>query len=144
MDIALLDENKQIALVVVFADAWVGSKKSYFKVYFFPQNGGSHYQSSGYIYNSGFTKTGKLWWDDGFGGDGAIYSTIDGSGDAYPIGECDNASRVNKYAVLLGYRYSHHNLVDMRIHDINVIISFTIASLSDSIYWNEVLQFVEP
>jgi hypothetical protein len=61
-----------------------------------------------------------LWWGEGFGGDGAIYSSIDGSGDAYPIGECDNASRVIKYVMLLGYRYSHYNLVDMRIHDINV------------------------
>ena len=99
----------------------MGSKKSWFNVYFYPQNGGSYAQSSGYIYNSGFTKTGKLWWDEGFGGDGAIYSSIDGSGDAYPIGECDNASRVIKYVVLLEYRHSHYNLVDMRIHDINVV-----------------------
>jgi hypothetical protein len=63
----------------------------------------------------------KLWWGGGFGGDGAIYSSIDGSGDAYPIGECDNASRVIKYVVLLGYRHSHYNLVDMRIHDINSV-----------------------
>ncbi len=56
----------------------------------------------------------------GSGGDGAIYSSIDGSGDAYPIGDCDTASRVIKYVVVLGYRHSHYNLVDMRIHDINV------------------------
>ena len=48
-------------------------------------------------------------------------SSIDGSGDAYPIGECDNASRVIKYVGILDYRYSSYNLVDMRIHDINVV-----------------------
>jgi hypothetical protein len=56
----------------------------------------------------------------GFGCDSIVYSSIDGSGNAYPIGECDNASRVIKYVMLLGYRHSHYNLVDMRIHDINV------------------------
>ena len=38
---------------------------------------------------------------------------------------CDNASRVIKYVMLLGYRYSHYNLVDMRIHDINVEADLT-------------------
>ena len=52
-------------------------------------------------------------------------SSIDGSGDAYPIGECDNASRVIKYVGILGYRYSSYNLVDMRIHDINVVADLT-------------------
>ena len=79
-----------------------GNKKSYFNVYFYPQNGRSHCQASGYIYNSGFTKIGKLWWGEGIGGDDAIYSNIDGSGDAHPIGECDNASRVIKYVVPSG------------------------------------------
>jgi hypothetical protein len=37
------------------------------------------------------------------------------------IGECDNASRVIKYVGILGYRYNSYNLVDMRIHDINVV-----------------------
>jgi hypothetical protein len=118
--VALFDENKQIVMLIHWGDSWAFSKKAYFNVYFYPQNGGSYYQASGYIYNSGFTKTGKLWWGEGVGGDGAIYSSIDGSGDADPIGECDNASRVIKYVVLLGYKYSHYNLVDMRIHDINV------------------------
>ena len=89
-------------------------------VHFYPQFGGSPSQSLGHIY-SPFEKTGKFWWDEWQGGDGAIYSSIDGSGDVYPIGECDNASRVIKYVVLLGYRHSHYNLVNMRIHDINVV-----------------------
>ena len=38
-----------------------------------------------------------------------------------PFGECDNASQVIKYVGILGYRYSSYNLVDMRIHDINVV-----------------------
>ena len=62
--VALFDENKRIAMLIHWGDAWVGSKKGYFNVYFYPQNGGSHNQSSGYIYDSVFTKTGKLWRDD--------------------------------------------------------------------------------
>ena len=38
-----------------------------------------------------------------------------------PLSIRDNASRVIKYVVLLGYRHSYYNLVDMRIHDINVL-----------------------
>jgi hypothetical protein len=117
--VALFDENKQITLLIMWGDSWLNSKKGYFNVYFYPQNGGSHSQSSGYIYNSGFTKTGKLRWGEGMLSDGAIYSSIDGSNSV--IGSCDNASRVIKYVVLLGYRYSHYNLVNMRIHDINVV-----------------------
>jgi hypothetical protein len=120
--VALFDENKQIVLLIHWGDSWADSKKSYFNVYFYPQNGGSHSQSSGYIDNSGFTKTGKLYWVEDFGSDGAICSSIDGSGSSYPIGNCDNAFRVIKYAVLLGYRYSNYNLVDMRIHDINLVV----------------------
>jgi hypothetical protein len=33
----------------------------------------------------------------------------------------DNASRVIKYVVALGYRADSYNLVDLRIHDINVV-----------------------
>ena len=119
--VALFDENKQIVMLIHWGDSLAYSKKGYFNVYFYPQNGGSYYQSSGDIDNSDFTKTGKLWWENAIGNQGAIYSSIDGSGDAYPIGECDNASRVIKYVVLLGYKYSDYNLVDMRIHDINVV-----------------------
>ncbi len=118
--VALFDETMKCALLIHWGDAWVGSKKAWFNVYFYPQNGGTYYQESGYIYTS-FTKTGKLWWDPFQGGDGAIMASIDGSGSSYPIGEVDNASRVIKYIGILGYRYSSYNLVDMRIHDINVI-----------------------
>jgi hypothetical protein len=118
--VALFDENKQCVLLVHWGDSWVGSTQGYFNVYFYPQNGGSYLQGSGYIYSS-FTKTGKLWWTSYPGGQGGIMASIDGSGDAYSIGECDNASRVIKYVGILGYRYSSYNLVDMRIHDINVV-----------------------
>jgi hypothetical protein len=46
--------------------------------------------------------------------------------------------------VLRGIKYSGDFLVDMRIHDINVIISLTMASLSALIYWNAAAQFVGP
>ena len=57
----------------------------------------------------------------GFGGDGAIYLSIDRSGDGRPIGECDNASKVIEYVVLYGTKYYSTPLVDMRIHDINIV-----------------------
>ncbi len=123
--VALFDENMQCVLLVHWGDSWVGSTKGYFNVYFYPQNGGSYYQQSGYIYSS-FTKTGKLWWTSYPGGQGGIMASIDGSGDAYPIGECDNASRVIKYVGILGYRYSSYNLVDLRIHDINVVCDLNV------------------
>jgi hypothetical protein len=48
-------------------------------------------------------------------------SSVDRQDEPYPIRKYDNASQVIKYAVLLGYKYSHYNLVDMRIHDINIV-----------------------
>jgi hypothetical protein len=47
-------------------------------------------------------------------------TSIDGSGEGYPIGECDSASRVIKYVVTLCYRTGSYNPVDLRIHDVNV------------------------
>jgi len=119
MYVVLFDENKRCVLLTWWYDM-SSSKSGYFKTIFYPQYGGSRYQSVS-CGASSFTKTSKLWWGEYQGGHGAIYSSIDGSGDAYLIGECDNASRVIKYVVLLGYKYSHYNLVDMRIHDINVV-----------------------
>ncbi|MBN2228201.1 MAG: hypothetical protein JW779_01335 [Candidatus Thorarchaeota archaeon] len=116
--VALFDENEQIAMLVYWGDAWAGSKKGWFNVYFYPQNGGSYSQESGYIYTS-FLKTATLWWGSYPGIEGSIYSKIDGT--SKQLGQCYNASRVIKYVVLLGYRYSHYGLVDMRIHDINVV-----------------------
>ncbi|NWF96181.1 MAG: hypothetical protein HXY34_08560 [Candidatus Thorarchaeota archaeon] len=70
-----------------------------------------------------FLKTGKLWWADGgsLSPQGVIYSTIDGQGGGMPIAVVDNASRVIKYVVILGYRYQSYSLVDMRVHDVNVV-----------------------
>ncbi len=118
--VGLFDENKQIVSLVMWGDSWVGSQKGYFNVYFYPQDHSGASQSSGYLYTS-FTKTGKLWWDPWMGGQGAIYTSIDGQGSAYPIVEVDNASRVIQYVGILGYRHSSYGLVDMRIHDINVV-----------------------
>ncbi|MGV9169816.1 MAG: hypothetical protein ACOC38_07755 [Promethearchaeia archaeon] len=119
--VALFDENKQKVALILWGDSWVGIEKGYFKVYFYPQDSSGNSQSSGYIYSS-FTKTGKLWWGEFDGApQGAIYSSIDGQGSSYPRANCDNASRVIKYVGILGYRYKSYNLVDMRIHDINVV-----------------------
>ncbi len=99
------------------------SQRGWFNLYYY-EDGSSYSQSSGYIYTS-FQKTAKIWWDPWQGGAGAIYSTIDGSGSGYPIAEVDNCSRVIKYVVTLGQRYSTYSLVDMRIHDINVVADLT-------------------
>ena len=119
MYVGLFDENKRCVLLTWWYDM-SSSKSGYFKTIFYPQYYDSGYQSVS-CGASSFTKTSKLWWDEGFGGDGAIYSTIDGSGSAYPIGECDNASRVIKYVVLYGTQYYSTPLVDARVHDINVV-----------------------
>ncbi|NWF96572.1 MAG: hypothetical protein HXY34_10575 [Candidatus Thorarchaeota archaeon] len=120
-----MDENWQPVLLVYWGDAWVGSQKAWFNTYFYPQGGGSYYQQSGYIYTS-FLKTGKLWWADGgsLSPQGVIYSTIDGQGGGLPIAAVDNASRVIKYVVILGYRYQSYSLVDMRVQGINVVADF--------------------
>jgi len=119
--VALYDENMRRVMMVLIGDSWVGSTKGYFNLYYYPQDSASAYRSSGYIYTS-FRKTGKLWWGEYDGSpQGAIYGSIDGSGSSYPIAECDNASRVIKYVAILGYRYYSYNLVEMRIHDINVV-----------------------
>ncbi|MHA1864481.1 MAG: hypothetical protein ACTSWA_11985, partial [Candidatus Thorarchaeota archaeon] len=120
MYVALFDENKQITLLAIWGDSWSGDDKSYFYMKYYPQNGGVSYQHIEDIQGS-FEKTGKLWWDESSGGQGAIYSTIDGSGSGVPISECYNASRVIKYVVLLGYQYSTLAIADMRIQDINVV-----------------------
>ncbi len=118
--VGLFDENKRLALLVFWGDSWVGSKKGYFNVYYYPQSGGYYTQGSGYLYYS-FTKTGKLWWGPYHGGDGAVFASIDGAGSSQPIGEVENASRVIKYVGVLGYRMDSYTLVDMRLHDVNVV-----------------------
>jgi hypothetical protein len=118
--VGLYDENEHCVMLIYWGDSWVGSQKGYFNIGFYPQNGGAYYQQSGYIYTS-FCKTGKVWWTSYPGGQGGIMTSIDGAGDAYPIGECDNASRVIKYVAMWGGRYSSYSLVQMKIHDINVV-----------------------
>ncbi|RDE14479.1 MAG: hypothetical protein C4K49_07675 [Candidatus Thorarchaeota archaeon] len=92
-------------------------------MYYF-QNGASYSQTSGNIYTN-FKKTAKIWWDPWPGGAGAIYSTIDSSGSGYPIAEVNNCSRIIKYVVTVGQRYSSYTLVDMRVHDINAAADLT-------------------
>ncbi len=77
-------------------------------------------RSSGYVYSS-FRKTAELWWGPYQGGHGAVYASIDGQSNGYPIAECDNASRVIKCVAILGYCYSSHDVVEMRVHDIRVV-----------------------
>jgi len=78
------------------------------------------YQGSGFIYFA-LKKAARLWWGPFQGGHGAVYASIDGQSDGYPIAECDNASRVIKYVAVLGYCYSSYDVVTMRIRDITVI-----------------------
>ncbi len=115
--VGLFDEKKQIVMEIGWGDSWVGSKKGYFYTYYM-QNGTSYTQYPEYIYSS-FMKTGKLWWGSYPGDEGSIFSSI--GGVMVRLGECDNASRVIQYVVLTGQRYSHYALVEMRIHDINVV-----------------------
>jgi hypothetical protein len=117
--VALFDENKQIALLIYFGDSWAGVTKGYFTACFYPQEGGSYSLGTDYIYTS-FKRTAKLWWGSYPGDEGSIFASVEGVDGFTKLAECDNASRVIKYAVLLGYRYSGYTLADMRIHDIYV------------------------
>ncbi|MHA1741209.1 MAG: hypothetical protein ACTSVD_03855, partial [Candidatus Thorarchaeota archaeon] len=85
-----------------------------------PQDSSYGYRSSGYIYSSS-RKTAELCWGPFQGGYGAVYASIDGQSDGYPIAECDNASRVIKYVAILGYCNASYDVVEMRVHDIRVI-----------------------
>ncbi|MGY5873510.1 MAG: DUF2341 domain-containing protein [Candidatus Thorarchaeota archaeon] len=116
--VALFDENKDIVLLVYWGDSWKSSTQGYFRVYFYPQDGGTFTLGSGYISTS-FKKTGSMWWCSYPGGNGSIYGNIDGDWEL--LGRCDNASRVIKYAVLLSNIYPDCSPVDMRIHDINIV-----------------------
>ncbi|RLI58532.1 MAG: hypothetical protein DRO93_09670 [Candidatus Thorarchaeota archaeon] len=118
--VALYDENMKRVMMVLLGDSRSGSEKGYLNVYFYPQDSSYGYRSSGYIYSS-FRKTAELWWGPFQGGHGAVYASIDGQSDGYPIAECDNASRVIKYVAVLGYCYSSCEVVEMRIHDIGVV-----------------------
>jgi len=72
-----------------------------------------------------FKNTARIWWDPWQGGAGAIWSTIDGSGSGYPIAEVNNCSRIIKYVVTVGQRSNSYTLVDMRIHDVNLVADLT-------------------
>ena len=48
-------------------------------------------------------------------------STDDENEPGRPLAECDSASRVIKYVVVMGYRYCTYDLVEMRVHDIRVV-----------------------
>ncbi len=94
---------------------------------FFPQGGSGVSQFSGYSFST-TTWTRKLRWELGQDGDGFIFSSIDGTTNSYPW-EVNNASRVIKTVVLLGYRGASYTLADMRIHDINLVADLTACTL---------------
>ncbi len=118
-------------VMVVFGDSWSNARKGYVFAYFYPQDSGSPCRKwSGYSYTSFFQKTVRSWWGefDGAHDDavqGAVYASTGGEDAPYPLGECDNASRVVKYVAVLGYRYSSPELVGMRVHDIRVVADLT-------------------
>ncbi len=121
LSVALYDDAMKKVVEVVWGDSWLSSQKGYFVTHFYAKNGESFSQGPVYVYDQGFTKTGKLWWDGFQGGNGAVYSRIDGQGDQYPIGECDDASRIIKYVVIQGDRFKSDALLQLRVHDINVV-----------------------
>ena len=116
---ALFDEDKNIVMLILWKDSWAGTMKAKFTVYYYLQNGSLSAQGTDYIYSS-FRKTGKLWWSSYPGEEGSIYSSIEGEDGVTLLGQCDNASRVIKYVVLLGYRSGGYPLGDVRVHDIYV------------------------
>ncbi len=118
--VGLFDENRLPVMVMYWGDLYTSSQKGFFYTLSYTQDGSTDYQFSGYITTT-FTRTGKMWWDPWQGGDGAIYSTINGVAGDVPLAECDNCSRVIKYVVTYGARLDSNALIQMRVHDISVL-----------------------
>ena len=111
MYVALFDENMKCAMLIYWGDAWVGSEKGYHHVVFYPEDGGSYFDSTGYIYTS-FLRTAKMWYEDG-----AIKYEIEGI-ESGTLAAVDNPDRLIKYIVVRPMKYYHYTVVDLRIHDI--------------------------
>lgn len=120
--VGLFDEHMKCVFWIYMGDAWGGVTKGYFNTAYYPEDGGSYYQASGDL-TTDFDKTGCLWYDRGTN---SIMSTMTGK-DVVTLAEVDNPERVIMYLVVTVQRYDHYDLLDMRIHDINLRVNVRTA-----------------
>ncbi|MFW9842549.1 MAG: hypothetical protein ACFFES_16760 [Candidatus Thorarchaeota archaeon] len=111
MYVGLFDENMKCAMLIYWVDAWYGSVKAYHHTAFYPENGGSYYDTTGYIYTT-FTRTGQMWYEDG-----SIKYEINGY-QSGTLAAVDNPDRLIKYIVIRPMRSGSYPMVDLRIQDI--------------------------
>jgi hypothetical protein len=113
LQVALVDENMQVALMVYWCDAWAGMTQGYFHVAYYPLGASAHYDTTGYT-SSSIHRTGKLWVHDG-----NMQYEIPGY-DSGNMGAVTDPHRVIKYIVIRPERYSSYTLCDLRLHHITV------------------------
>jgi len=119
MTVGLFDEAKNPIMTVEWADDG-NYVDGYLKALFFGQGGtvNSRYLWYG---DSSMQTNVRLWWNNPTDGYGGIYVHSDVAPYDYLLGSCYNVSRVVKYVAIAGQGYSSNPLLDMRIHDINVV-----------------------
>ncbi len=84
---------------------------------YYPDTGGKLWRDSSAT-SARFTRTGTLWYDRDTN---SIRSAIDGT--VVTLGAVANASRIVSYLVIQTQRYDNRALLDMRVHEISVLVN---------------------
>jgi hypothetical protein len=117
--VALLDDYGEQIMAIEWGDDSSGWTDGWFRVVYYPQNGGEHIRTLWYGENS-YAVTISMWWDPATS-QGSIYTGRSDNPYSYLVHAVYNASRVVESLIIEGQRYGSSPLVDMRIHDINVV-----------------------
>ncbi len=113
--LGLFDDQMKCVSWIYLYDSWLSTVRGYLNTAYYPESGGAHYQSSGDIYSS-FDRTAAVWYDRN---SNSILSAIDGN--VVTLAPAYNASRIISYLVIQTQRYDDKTLLDMRVHEINVL-----------------------
>ncbi|MFX0054126.1 MAG: hypothetical protein ACFFAX_01650 [Promethearchaeota archaeon] len=117
--VTMLDDYGSKIMTIRWGDSGSSWTDGWVYIDFYPQNGG-HYARNLWYGESSYLGTIKMWWEESTG-QGSIHISRSGSPYSPVLNEVDNAARVVKSLVIEGQRYASNTLVDMRIHDINVV-----------------------
>ncbi|MDF1540208.1 MAG: hypothetical protein P1Q69_15040 [Candidatus Thorarchaeota archaeon] len=114
--VGMYDENQKCVMWIYMGDAWAGSTKGFFGTVYYPESGGSFGHPTSYIYTD-FTKTGTVWYDQTTE---SIKATVTGAGTV-TLAAAENPARVIKYVVLYAIGYQAYPVLNMQLHDIDVV-----------------------
>ena len=117
--VTLLDDYGSQIMTIRWGDSGSSWTDGWVYIDFYPQNGG-HFARYLWYGETSYLGTIKMWWEESTG-QGSIHISRSDSQYSPVLNEVDNASRVVKSIVIEGQRYGINSLVDMRIHDINVV-----------------------